>query len=177
MAERNNRKLIDKVKSMINSANMLYGYGRESLYHSVKLLNYTMSSAVKNISPQESLLESTPNNSRMSIFGCAVYVHTDRETHASKLAYHVQLEIYLATTCASYRVCLMSTRSVVQSKDIFFDEEKLPNTITKRPKYRTTMKTFIGSMVKQEKNQIRRQTRLTNLFLEKMLHKKALYQV
>lgn len=84
VSEQMNCTFQKKVREMLENANVPYTYWGLTLNHVVTIHKCTISSAIKNITPQEALLGSATNSPRMCILGCAAYLHTDKEVSASK---------------------------------------------------------------------------------------------
>lgn len=121
--ERINRNSIDEIRAVLEEAGMPWRYWREPLGHAATLQNSTLSSAIRNITPQKSLSGNPPNNERFRIVDCAPYGHMDRAVRKAKLADPAQLRVYLGTINSLYRIHLVNANLVVHSKHVVFDEE------------------------------------------------------
>lgn len=93
LASRKSRTLMDKVRAMLKDTSMPWRYWGEALNHDATLHKCSVSSAIVDITPQQSLSRSPPNNFRFRIFGCAVYVHMDKEVRNAKWANHAQIGV------------------------------------------------------------------------------------
>lgn len=79
---------------MLKDASMTWRYWGEALNHAATLHNCKISSAIGNITRQQSPSEIPPNNSGLWIFGCADYVLVEKEVRKAKLDDHAQLGVY-----------------------------------------------------------------------------------
>lgn len=89
---RNEQHVNGQGQSIVERCEQTLEILREALNPVLALQNRTISSAIINITPLESLFGKVPNSSRMQIFGWAAYMDTENESRSSNLAEHDQLE-------------------------------------------------------------------------------------
>lgn len=104
LPKRMTQNLMPKVPAMLKDTKVLWRYWRGALGHASNLHNCTISSALENSKPHESLLGAASDNSRLRILGCGAYVHMDKAARKFKLAEHTQLGIYFGPLNGLYRI-------------------------------------------------------------------------
>ena len=79
MAERTNRTLLEKMRTLMAASGLPDSYWEEALYASNELRNMLPTADLLS-TPYESFLGKRPNVSRLRTFGCLVYLHVPKET-------------------------------------------------------------------------------------------------
>lgn len=68
-----------------------------------------------------------PDNSKLSTFGCAEFIHKPKECRAGKVDDKDEKGMYLGTTLGYYPICFPEIRTVESSKHVTFDESIYPS--------------------------------------------------
>lgn len=78
-AERMNRTIQEKVRSMMSHAALSYGFWAEAVKTSVHLINRSPNKRLDGRVPEELWTGKTPSYKHLRVFGCTAYVHIRRE--------------------------------------------------------------------------------------------------
>lgn len=125
VVERRNRILMEMTRSILKAMkvpNYLWG---EAVRHSTYIINRIPTRALENMTPYESLREKKPSLDHIRIFGCLAYTKIEA-THLRKLDDRSQTLVHLGIEPGSkaYRLYYPTTRKVVVSRDVVFDEKR-----------------------------------------------------
>jgi hypothetical protein len=123
MAERANRTIQERVRSMMCDAgtpNELWG---ECCVYAAHLINLTPSAGI-DVTPHEAFYGERPNVSYLRAFGCIAYVHIPKKLRASKLEPKDVQGVFLGVNVRTktYRVLLEG--KVKEARDVICDETK-----------------------------------------------------
>lgn len=115
-----------KVRSRLRDAEMPWKLSSEALKRTANLHSYTISSALDEIKPHESLLGEKPDNSQFRIFRCTTYVQVTVEARSSKFDDHAWIGVHLADANGLYCDHILNTKNLVHWKNVTYDEDKFP---------------------------------------------------
>jgi hypothetical protein len=123
VAERMNRTLLDKVRSMLQDAALPESYWYDALEYAALLHNVTPTRALDGITPEESWSGNKPDVSRLRVFGARAFVHIP-EKQRSKLAARSLTCTFLgyARNRHAYRLVHRPSKRFFESRDVVFDE-------------------------------------------------------
>jgi len=128
-AERLNRTLMDKVRTMMKTCGMPPQYWAEALLHANNIRNVLPSQPLGGISPNEVWTSERPSLNHIKTFGCQAYyfIHPQLRTEG-KLNDRASRAVYLGSTPerAGYKLLDCITGKVVFSRDVVFNEEIYP---------------------------------------------------
>jgi len=79
MAERMNRMLVEKAKTMMTGRNVSDYLWGEVVCVAAYLTNISPTSSILGKTPEEAWVGKKPTISHLKIFGCTVYMHTLKE--------------------------------------------------------------------------------------------------
>ena len=119
--------LVEAVRTMLADSNLPHRFWAEALSTAVYLRNRSPTKALSGITPYEAWNGTKPYVSILRIFGCCVYAHvvkTERCKLDSKANNCVMLGY--GTQQKGYRLFDLEHRKVIHSKDVVFDETKIP---------------------------------------------------
>src|ERR1700691_1587152 len=85
VAERMNRTLLDRVRSMLFDADLPESYWYDALEYAALIHNVTPTRALDDQTPDEAWSRNKPDISRLRVFGSRTFVHVP-EKHRGKLA-------------------------------------------------------------------------------------------
>ena len=123
VAERMNRTLLDKVRSMLTDAELPETYWYDALLYATHLHNVSPTRALEDVTPEEAWSGNKPDVSRLRVFGCKAFVHIP-EKQRSKLGARSLICTFLghAPNRAAYRFVHRPSRRFLESRDVIFDE-------------------------------------------------------
>jgi hypothetical protein len=123
VAECMNRTLLDKVRAMLNDANLPESFWYDALLYAAILHNCSPSASLQNVTPEEAWSGNKPDISRLRIFGCKAHMHVP-EDYRSKLSFHSKqcTFIGLAPNHKAFKLIHRDTRKIYYSRDVVFDE-------------------------------------------------------
>lgn len=79
VAERENRSIVERAKSMLFGAELPKVYWAEAVATAVYLLNRSPNSSIERKMPEELWSGSTPSLDHLRVFGCTAYAHVPKE--------------------------------------------------------------------------------------------------
>ena len=125
VVERRNRTLLGMTRSILKHMevpNYLWG---EAVRHATYLINRVATRVLNLKTPYEMLKDKRPNIEHVRIFGCVAYAKIE-STHLKKLDNRSRMLIHLGTEPGSkaYRLVDPTSRRIVVSRDVVFDEDK-----------------------------------------------------
>ena len=127
VAERMNRTIQEKVRSMLSNANLTNGFWAEALATAVHLINRSPNKVLDTKVPEKIWSGKTPSYKHLRVFGCEAYCHIPKEFR-DKLAPKSKKCIFLgygASGEMGYRLWDPEARKIVRSNDVYFNEEKM----------------------------------------------------
>ncbi|CAA7021061.1 unnamed protein product [Microthlaspi erraticum] len=124
VVERRNQTLMEMTRSILKAMkvpNYLWG---EAVRHATYIINRVHTKALEKKTPYESLREKKPNLGHLRVFGCVAYAKVEAG-HLKKLDDKSESLVHLGIEPGSkpYRLYNPSTRRIVVSRDVFFDEK------------------------------------------------------
>ncbi|KAG7578131.1 Zinc finger CCHC-type [Arabidopsis thaliana x Arabidopsis arenosa] len=125
VVERRNRTLMEMTRSILKHMsipNYLWG---EAVRHATYLINRIATRTLVNQTPYEVFKGKKPNVEHLRIFGCIGYAKSEA-ANLKKLDDRTRMLVHLGTEPGSkaYRLLDPSTRKVVVSRDVVFDETR-----------------------------------------------------
>src|SRR5258706_12656043 len=123
-AERSIRTILECALSMLRSANLSDGFWQDAVGTAVHLINRSTRTGLKQMTPEESWLGTRPDIANLRVFGCPAYVLIPKELRVGKLAHKTRRCIFISysLTRKAWRFWNPAKRSVVESRDVVFDE-------------------------------------------------------
>lgn len=125
LAERKNRTIIEKAKSMMAAANMTNKFWAEAAGTAVYLMNRSPTKVLTNSTPYEEWNGRPPNLSYLKVFGCVVMAQIPKEQRR-KLDYNSSKDIFLGYSdiTKGYRIFDTKTNKVKISRNVILFENK-----------------------------------------------------
>ena len=125
VVERRNRTLLEMTRSILkqfSTPNYLWG---EAVRHSTYLINRVATRSLLNAVPYEMFKGNKPNLEHIRVFGCIGYARTEA-VGRKKLDDRSRSLVHLGTEPGSkaYRLFDPTTRRIIISRDVVFDESK-----------------------------------------------------
>lgn len=123
VAERMNRTLQESARAMLAHAGLPNGYWAEAVSTAAYLRNRAATSALQDKTPFEMWYEKRPDVSHLRVFGCVAYAHVPdcERKKLDKKAKKLRFVGYCKTS-KGYRLYDESTRKLVKSRDVVFNE-------------------------------------------------------
>lgn len=127
VAERLNRTLLDKARTMVHDANLSKSFWSEALYTAVYTTNRSPTRAFRfdddrrYKTPAELWSGKKPDISKLRIFGCTAYSHIPKEFR-KKLDSKTTKLIMVGYAPNGYRLWDGEKRKIVIARDVIFDE-------------------------------------------------------
>ncbi|KAG8503607.1 hypothetical protein CXB51_001802 [Gossypium anomalum] len=140
VAERMNRMIMEKVRSMLSNANLPKSFWVEAAATACFLINRSPSVAIEKKTPQELWPGNPANYFDLKIFGCPTYAHVGN----GKLEPRSIKCVFLGYKAGvkGYKLWCPENRKVVISRDVVFDEiAMLPNLSLKDSSNKENQKT------------------------------------
>jgi len=133
-AERMLRTLNNTIRTLLIHASMPPTYWAEALATAVVLLNRRPSTSINNDIPYHRLYHKMPDYSILRVFGCLCYPNLSAMT-SHKLAPRSSACVFIGypSSQKGYRCLDLSTRRVIISRHVVFDEANFPFAVTKPP--------------------------------------------
>jgi len=79
VAKRQNRTLVEAVRSMLINANLPHTFWAEALSTAVYLRNRSPAKAVKDVTPYEAWKNTRPKVGHLRVFGCDAFTHVPKD--------------------------------------------------------------------------------------------------
>ena len=123
VAERMNRTLLEVVRSMLSDSQLPKRFWAEALATATYVRNRSPTKSVAGMTPFEAWSGKKPNVNNLRIFGCISYAHVPKDER-KKLDSKARECIFLGygTEVKGYRLLDLSSRKIVYSRDVVFDE-------------------------------------------------------
>ncbi|KAG8489064.1 hypothetical protein CXB51_017032 [Gossypium anomalum] len=126
VCERKNRTVLNMARCLLFQSKLPSNFWAEAVNTSVYLLNRLPTHAVKDKTPFEAWHGLKPTVSHLKVFGCVCYAHipVEKRNKLEERAVPVILVGY-SSTKKGYRVYNPSTKGILISRDVKFDEDKI----------------------------------------------------
>lgn len=125
VAERYNRTLIEKARTMIMESKMSKSFWSEAVLAAVYTANRSPSRALKesrvNCTPAELWYGKKPDISNLRVFGCDAYAHVPKELR-KKLDSKTKKCIMVGYGVSGYRLWDPERRQIIMARDVIFNE-------------------------------------------------------
>lgn len=126
VAERFNRTLVEKVRTMLIDSSMPKSMWCEAAVTAVYLINRSPSAALsEGATPAECWIGSKPDLSKLRVFGCKAYAWVPAQLR-KKLDAKSEEVVMIGYAPNGYRLWNRRTRKVVIARDVRFDETCFP---------------------------------------------------
>ena len=130
VSERVNRTVIGRTKAILADTKLPKELWMEIASTVVYLKNRSPTSALKKITPYEAWYKEKPDLSHLRIIGTTAYVHIPKELR-KKLDFNAKIGMLVGYDGRNqYRMWDPIRKDVIVSRDVDFDEEKIPKSIT-----------------------------------------------
>ena len=125
VVERRNRTLLEMTRSILKHMNVPNDLWGDDVRHATYLINRIMKRSLQGMTPYEALREKKPNLSHLCVFGCVCHARTDA-VGRKKLDDRSRSLVHLGTEPGSkaYRLFDPSTKKIVVSRDVIFEENR-----------------------------------------------------
>ena len=125
VAERQNRTLVESVRTMLTQAKLPKKFWVEALNTAVYLRNRSPTKAVNNATPFEAWTGDKPDVSHLRSFGCTAYAHIPKDER-KKLDSKARKCIFLGygTEAKGYRLYDCERKGVFYSRDVKFNKSE-----------------------------------------------------
>lgn len=136
VAERLNRMLVERARSMLLEANCSTDLWAEAINTAVYLKNRSPTKALKNSTPEEEWTGKKPNLSHLHIFGCKamIKIPDNRRKKWDRKAQEYLFVGYCEDT-KGYRLVHPITKKLTRSRDVIFFESQFSNESSTDPFY------------------------------------------
>lgn len=127
VAERLNRTLMERVRSMLFASGLSDRYWGEALLTATYLKNRSPTKVLNDKTPEEMWSGRKPNLAHLRVFGCTAFVHVPKGV-GSKLMSRTKRCIFLGydTIDFSYRLLDIDKNCIIRSRNVVFDESSFP---------------------------------------------------
>ena len=124
VAERWNRTILDKAHALLHSAGLSLGFWECAVDTAVHTYNRTPSRTIDWRTPHELWTDGhVPDVSYFRVFGCKAYVHTPEDKRKKLDPRSIEMTLVgYESGSKGYRLWNSTTRSIVLSRDVTFDE-------------------------------------------------------
>ena len=129
VAERMNRTLLEKVRCMLSNAGLGKQFWAEAIMYASHLINRLPSAALNGKTPLEVWSGKTTNDyDTLRVFGSTAYYHVKE----SKLDPRAKKALFMGVTSGvkGYRLWCLSSKKIIYSKDVTFDESAMLKKVT-----------------------------------------------
>jgi hypothetical protein len=125
VAERMNKTLMEKVRSMLNGAELGQEFWVEVVGTTCYVVNRSPSSALHNKTPHKVWSRKKPSLQNLIVFGCDAYVHVPKE-NISKIDKKAEKCIFIGYKdgVKGYNLWNLETKKIVYNRDVVFREVK-----------------------------------------------------
>jgi hypothetical protein len=123
VAERMNRTLVERVRTMLIDANLPDGYWWDALRYAALLHNASPTRSLSDSTPEEAWSGNKPDLSRLRVFGCKAFVHIPDKMRGKLSAKSLVCTfVGYAWQRKAYRLVHRPTGRYLESRDVIFDE-------------------------------------------------------
>ena len=130
VAERMNRTLLEKVRCMLSNADLGKQFWAEAIMYASHLINRLPSTALNRKTPLEVWFGKPINDyDTLHVFGSTAYYHVKE----SKLDPRAKKALFMGVTLGvkGYRLWCLSSKKIISSRDVTFDESSTLKKVTK----------------------------------------------
>jgi transposase InsO family protein len=123
VSERMNRTLLERVRSMLDDADLPDSFWLEAALYAAHIHNVTPTRALDDMTPEECWSGTKPDVSRLRVFGARAFVHVPKK-HRTKLSARSLICQFVgfAPNRRAYRLYHRTSRRFLESRDVVFDE-------------------------------------------------------
>lgn len=125
VAERANRTLMEKIRSMLSTSGLPLNFWAEALLSATHMKNISPTSSLPGLTPFEAWYKKKPNLKNLRVFGCRAYVHVP-DNKRKKLSPKSNAGILIGHVSEKEYRILLPDNSVVRSRDVVFNENLFP---------------------------------------------------
>jgi len=123
VAERMNRTLVERVRTMLIDAELPDAYWWDALRYATHLHNVSPTRSLSDCTPEESWSGNKPDVSRLRVFGCKAFVHIPDKLRGKLSAKSLVCTfIGYAQQRKAYRLVHRQSKRFIESRDVIFDE-------------------------------------------------------
>jgi len=136
VAERMNRMIAEKVRSMLSQAKLPKSFWGEAVRTAIDLINLSPSRPLNGEIPDEVWYGKKASYGHLRTFGCRAFVHVPKDERA-KLNAKSKECIYLGSPRdeLGFRLCDPATKKMVRSRDVvFYEDQTIHDIQSKKPK-------------------------------------------
>lgn len=136
VAERMNRTIAEKVRSMLSQAKLPKSFWGEAVRTAVDLINLSPSRPLNGEIPDEIWYGKKASYGHLRVFGCRAFVHVPKDERA-KLDAKTKECIYLGSPRdeLGFRLWDPATKKMVRSRDVvFYEDQTIHDIQSKKPK-------------------------------------------
>jgi len=141
VAERMNRTLVKRVRTMLIKAELPDTYWWDALWYATLLHNVSPTRSLSDGTPEESWSGNKPDISRLHVFGCKAFVHIPDKLRGKLLVKSLVCTfISYAQQRKAYHLVHQPSKCFIDSRDVIFDKggtstsyERLSSTLTTLP--------------------------------------------
>ncbi|KAI5708540.1 hypothetical protein M8J77_024816 [Diaphorina citri] len=127
VAERLNRTLVEKARSMLSQAGLPACLWAEATSTALYLKNRSPTKALNGMTPFEVWSGKIPSLKHLRVFGCKVMVHIPKQKRSKwQSKAHERVFLGYCENTKTYRVCDMKTMNIDKSRDVVFYENVFP---------------------------------------------------
>ena len=127
IAERWNRTILDKMRSMLHGASLSLGFWEVAVDSAVHIYNRTPSRVIGWRTPHELWTTRVPDVSYFRVFGCEAYVHVPQGKRQKLDARSVRMTfVGYVPGSKGYKLWNSASQTFVLSRDVTFDERSFP---------------------------------------------------
>lgn len=126
IAERANRKLVEKAKCLLFDAKLDISYWAEAVNMAAFIINRSANATLSTVTPEEAWSGKKVDVSHLQLFGSPVMVHVPKQKR-SKWGKNSNSMIFVGYTdgVKGYRCINPNTKALQTSRDVFFPNEKI----------------------------------------------------
>lgn len=121
-AERYNRSLIEKARSMIYDANVPKMFWNEAVQVAAYLINRSPSANL-DLTPAELWYGEKPNVKNLRVFGCVAYAHVPDQLR-TKIEKKSETCIMVGYSTTGYRLWSLEKQRIINARDVIFNEKE-----------------------------------------------------
>ena len=123
-AERENRTIIEAVRTMLYAANVHVKFWADAAYTAVYTLNCSTTRTIIRSTPYKKWHKTKPSVAHLRAFGANAYVHIPKNLR-KKLSAKSRKGVFMgySKTSKGYRVWVNELRRIEESRDVLFNED------------------------------------------------------
>lgn len=125
VAERKNRSVLNMTRCMMMGMNVPQRFWPEAVQYSVYILNRSPTSILGNITPTEKWNNHKPSVDHLRVFGCVAFALIPYEKRIKLDEKSIKCVMFgVSRESKAYRLYDPTTKKIITSKDVAFDENK-----------------------------------------------------